>query len=88
MSTPILIACCVAAAVILFLAAAFIKPVKGLFLLLLNSAAGWAGLYIFNKIFAFASFAIGINIASATIAGVLGLPGVALMAIIKLIYKV
>ena len=88
MSTPVLIACIVTAAVALFLAVAFIKPVKGLFLLILNSAAGWAGLYIFNKLFAFCSFAIGINIASASIAGILGLPGVALMAILKLIYQV
>ena len=42
MSTPVLIACIVTAAVALFLAVAFIKPVKGLFLLVLNSAAGWA----------------------------------------------
>lgn len=88
MSMPVLIACVVATAAVLFLAAAFIKPVKRLFLLLLNSAAGWAGLYIFNKIFAFASFSIGINIASASIAGILGLPGVALMAIVKLFYQI
>ena len=50
MSTPVLIACIVTAAVALFLAVAFIKPVKGLFLLILNSAAGWAGLYIFNNL--------------------------------------
>lgn len=87
MSTPVFIACCVTAAIALFLAVSFIKPVKGLFLLILNSAVGWAGLYIFNKLFAFCSFAIGMNIASASVAGILGLPGVALMAVVKLLYK-
>ena len=63
----------------------FFKQLKGLFLLVLNTALGWAGLYIFNLILP--AFAIGINIASASIAGVLGLPGLVLLIILKTIYK-
>ena len=86
MTTPVLFACAFAAILIIFLCALFIKPVKGLLILILNSALGWAGLYIFNKIFAFLPFAIGINIASASIIGVLGLPGLILLCLTKIIY--
>lgn len=65
----------------------FFKQLKGFILLVLNTAFGWAGLYIFNLIFANTSLFIGINIASASIAGILGIPGVLMMAILKFIYK-
>lgn len=87
MSTPVLIACIVACVVLLFLSAIFLKPIKKLVVLLFHSAFGWAGLYILNLAFAFVPFSIGINIASATIAGVLGIPGVLLMALLKWIYQ-
>jgi len=87
MNTPVLIACGAAIAIIVLFSIIFFKPVKALFRLLLHTAIGWAGLYIFNCIFAFCAFSIGINIASSSIAGILGLPGVALMAIVKLIYQ-
>ena len=88
MTTPVLIACGTAIAIILLLSIIFIKPAKALLGSLLHTAIGWAGLYIFNRIFAFCAFSIGINIASSSIAGILGLPGVALMAIVKLIYQI
>ena len=65
----------------------FFKQLKGLFLLVLNTALGWAGLYIFNMLFASMGLAIGINIASASIVGVFGIPGVLLLAVLKFIYK-
>lgn len=65
----------------------FFKQLKGIFLLFLNTALGWAGLYIFNLLFASVGFSIGINIASASIVGVFGVPGVLLLAILKFIYK-
>ncbi len=88
MNTPVLIACGTAVAIAVLLSIFFFKPVKALLGLLLHTAIGWAGLYIFNRIFAFCAFSIGINIASSSIAGILGLPGVALMAIVKLIYQI
>ncbi len=87
MSTPVLLSCIAAGIVLLIVLAIFIKPVKTLFSLVMHSAVGWAALYIFNKIFAFSAFFIGINIASATIAGILGLPGILLLALVKLIYN-
>lgn len=88
MTTPVLIACGTAIAIVVLFSIFFFKSVKALFGLLLHTAIGWAGLYIFNRIFAFCAFSIGINIASSSIAGILGLPGVALMAIVKLIYQI
>jgi len=87
MSTSVLIAVFIFVAVALVLAALFFKQLKGIFVLILNTVAGWAGLYIFNTVFAATGFTIGINIASASIVGVLGLPGLLLMIILKFIYK-
>ena len=85
MSTSVLIALTVLFAMLCILSVIFFRQLKGIFILLLNTALGWAGLYISNLIFP--AFAIGINIASASITGVLGLPGLILLIILKLIYK-
>ena len=53
MTTPVLIACGTAIAIVVVLSIVFFKPVKALFGLLLHTVIGWAGLYIFNRIFAF-----------------------------------
>ncbi len=87
MNVPISLAVtffCVLAIVIAIL---FFKQLKGLFSLILSTIVGWLGLYIFNWIFAFSGFCIGINIASATTLGVLGIPGLLLLVILKIIYK-
>ena len=87
MNTSILaavIACCVLTLILITL---FFKQLKGVFALVLNTVLGWAGLYIFNLVFATTGFAIGINIASASIVGVLGIPGLVLLVILKFIYK-
>lgn len=86
MDTSVLIACLVAAIMLIVIAVIFKKAVKGLLFLFLHTGLGWAGLYIFNYVFSFSAFSIGINIASATICGILGLPGLLLLAIVKLIY--
>jgi len=87
MDTPVLIAAAIFFAVALVLVITFFKSLKGVFALILNTAAGWAGLYIFNFLSAYIGFSIGINIASAAIVGVLGVPGLILLIILKLIYK-
>ena len=76
--------CIILLCVLIFL---FFKQVKGFFLLILNTFFGWAGLYIFNLLFSATGFFIGINIASASIVGVLGLPGLLLLVILKFIYR-
>lgn len=87
MSTSVmgaLFACLILLAVLVVL---FFKQLKGVFLLILNTILGWGGLYIFNLLFTATGFAIGINIASASIVGVLGLPGFLLLVVLKFIYK-
>ena len=85
MTTTILIAATILFAFLCILSVIFFRQLKGIFILLLNTALGWAGLYIFNLILP--AFAIGINIASASVTGVLGLPGLILLIVLKLIYK-
>lgn len=87
MNGPILAAVAMLFAVVLVLSILFFKQLKGFFALILNTVAGWAGLYIFNTVFAATGFAIGINIASASVVGVLGVPGLLVMIVLKLIYK-
>lgn len=87
MNGGILVAACVLLAVVLVLSALFFKQVKGFFALILNTVAGWAGLYIFNTVFAATSLSLGVNIASASLVGVLGVPGLLLLIVLKFVYK-
>ena len=86
MSTPVLIACIVAGVLIFLLSVLFLRPLKGLLKLFLHSVLGGAGLYILNTLLAFFNLSVGINIASATIAGILGFPGVIFIVLTKLLY--
>jgi inhibitor of the pro-sigma K processing machinery len=85
MNTSVIVALVLCGVLFLIISVLFFKQLKGFFSLILNTALGWAGLYIFNLIFP--AFTIGINIASASVAGVLGLPGLILLITLKLIYK-
>lgn len=87
MDKSVLIALAFLCLIVLVLVSLFFKQLKGFFALILNTILGWAGLYIFNLAFASYGFFIGVNIASATVVGVLGLPGLLLMIILKFIYK-
>ena len=75
-----------AALLALVLCRIFIKPVKHIGLMVLHSALGGVGLYIFNMIFASVGFTIGLNIATAAICGLLGLPGLVLLILVKLLF--
>lgn len=87
MNTSILIAVGIAFVVMFLIISLFLKPLRALFALILNTLTGWAGLYIFNLIFSSLGVAIGINIVSATTVGVLGIPGLLLLVALKFIYK-
>ena len=76
----------VASIIFLCLAFFFMKPLRGLCVLMLRSALGWAGLYILNFLLAFSGFSFGINIASASIVGILGLPGLVLLGLLKFLF--
>lgn len=83
MNSPTFLALFIVCVLIFFLFALVFRPIRGVLKLFLHSATGWVGLYILNYIFAFANFSIGINIASATIFGILGVPGLILMVLTK-----
>lgn len=66
----------------------FKKPINAILLLCLNSVLGAIGLHIFNSLFDSADFTIGINIVTSAICGLLGLPGLILIIILKFIFGV
>lgn len=73
---------------VLALCRIFFKPLKGAFLLALNSLLGGLGLYIFNWIFAPMSFSIAVNIVTASVCGLFGLPGLLLLVLLKFLFGV
>ena len=75
------------AVIVLIICRIFIKPLKNILWLLMNSALGWAGLMIFNSVLAFSDFSIAINIVTASLCGILGLPGLILTIILTFMFK-
>jgi len=72
--------------IILYMVAqVFLKPVKLLWKLLINSAIGLVLLLLVNYIGAFLEFSLPINIISVLIAGFLGIPGVLLLICLQLL---
>lgn len=69
---------------VIILLAIFARPLKWLLKLLLNSAAGALLMFVFNFFGGFAKFTIGINPASILTVGLLGIPGFALLILLKL----
>ena len=63
----------------------FIVPIKKVLKLLLNSIFGGIIIYIVNIIGENFNFHIGLNIINSIIIGLLGLPGVVCLIIIKLL---
>ncbi len=66
----------------------FWRPLKSVFVMILSSVLGGAGLYIFNMVFAGLGFSVGINIVTATVCGLFGLPGIVLLVLLKLVFAV
>lgn len=61
------------------------RPIKWLFKLAISCAVGCAGLVAFNLLGGLFGLYIGVNLATAATAGILGLPGLAMMLILKAI---
>lgn len=76
----------ISAVLVLVLCRIFFKPLKSVLVMIFHSALGGAGLYIFNLIFAQTGFAIGLNIVTASICGLLGLPGLIFLILGKLLF--
>lgn len=61
------------------------RPIKWALKLLLNALIGFVGLLILNFLGSFIGISLGINWFNAIITGVLGVPGVILLLLIKYI---
>ena len=74
--------------IIILFAVVFFKlitvPVKWIFKLLINAASGLVMLFIFNLVASFAGFSLSITPLNCIVAGLLGIPGVALLILIKI----
>ena len=61
-------------------------PIKLIFKLMLNALSGFLLLILANFISGFFDFSIGINLVSCLISGIFGIPGVAFLILLKLIF--
>lgn len=80
-STLVVVAVCL---LLLFLLIKIIKaPFKLLGKLILNMVVGLVTLFVFNFIGALFDFTLPVNALNALVAGILGIPGVILLALVK-----
>lgn len=63
----------------------FIVPIRKIVKLMINSVLGGITIYIINIIGVNFGFHIGLNVITSLIAGILGLPGVICLIIVKLL---
>lgn len=61
----------------------FLTPMKWIFKLLANSACGFLCLWILNSISGFTGIFFPINAVTVLAAGILGLPGIGLLALLE-----
>lgn len=61
----------------------FIVPIKKILKLLINSILGGAIIFLINLIGSYFEFHIGLNIFTSILVGLLGVPGVIVLIIIK-----
>ena len=69
---------------ILVIGKIFIVPIKLIIKLLINSILGAILLYVINILGAICGFHIGINVVTALIVGLLGIPGAILLVIFSI----
>ena len=79
----LLLALVMSAVVLLRIAAA---PIKLIFKLMLNTLSGFLLLILANFVSGFFDFSIPINFINCIITGVFGIPGVALIVLLKIIF--
>ena len=65
----------------------FIWPLKNILKLILNSIFGGVLIYIINIIGMNFGFHIGLNVLTAVIVGILGIPGAALLIVLRIILR-
>lgn len=81
-----IVAYVIATLLLLLLGILFRKPLKHILVMVLQSALGGVGLYLGNFLLVPLGVGIGVNIATASVCGMLGLPGFILLLLIKIVY--
>ncbi len=76
----------ISALIILLLCRIFFKPLKGVFVMAFQSILGGVGLYAVNFLLASIGLSVGVNIVSAGVCGLFGLPGLLLLICVKAVY--
>jgi len=61
-------------------------PMRWILKLMINTALGFVSLFVLDFFGEFIGFTLGINVVNALIVGCLGVPGVILLALIKLFF--
>ena len=75
----------ISALIVLFLGLVFFKPLKGVLKMVLESVIGGVALYGCNILLAPLSLSIGVNIVTAGVCGLFGLPGLLFLILLKII---
>ncbi len=70
----------------IFIIRIFAKPISLIIKLLLNAASGFIILFIVNFFGESIGFTVGVSFFNAVIAGILGVPGVVLLLILKFLF--
>ncbi len=65
----------------------FFKPLKGVLVLGVQSVLGGVGLYACNFLLAKIGLSVGVNVVTAAICGLFGLPGFVLLVLVKGIFS-
>ncbi len=64
----------------------FSAPLKLALKVLLNTLLGFAALFLLNLASGLTGFTLGLNLFNALIVGILGVPGLVLLALLKLVF--
>ena len=75
-----------AAVLALALCRIFFKPLRRIAVFALSSGLGGVGLYLVNLIGSPFQFTLGVNVVTASVCGLLGAPGLAMLIALKAIY--
>lgn len=72
-----------AAAFVIVLLAVFASPIKLVFKFLVNTGLGFLALWLIERFGVFIGLDLGFNLLNAVVIGILGVPGAALLLILK-----
>ena len=72
--------------VIVGVAQLFSAPLRLALKVLVNTLLGFAALFLVNLLSAYTGFSLGLNLFNAATVGVLGIPGLALLILLKLVF--